>query len=140
VWVLTGPMTFSAAEEFAYNLKAHKRATLVGTVTRGGAHPTAMLPLSATLALAVPYARSINPVTGTNWEAVGVEPDVAVPAEQAFDHAYRLALEHVQRTTTSPIVRTQAEEALAGSSHGPASANDAPIARQVISGCCCRSR
>jgi C-terminal processing protease CtpA/Prc len=99
-----------------------------------------LLPLSATLALAVPYARSINPVTGTNWEAVGVEPDVAVPAEQAFDHAYRLALEHVQRTTTSPIVRTQAEEALAGSSHGPASGNDAPIARQVISGCCCRSR
>jgi C-terminal processing protease CtpA/Prc len=90
VWVLTGPMTFSAAEEFAYNLKAHKRATLVGTVTRGGAHPTALLPLAATLALAVPYARSINPVTGTNWEAVGVEPDVAVPAEQAFDHAYRL--------------------------------------------------
>jgi C-terminal processing protease CtpA/Prc len=120
VWVLTGPMTFSGAEEFAYNLKPRKRATLVGTVTRGGA-PTAGLPLSATLALAVPYARSINPVTGTNWEAVGVEPDVAVPAEQAFDHAYRLALEHVLRTTTSSIVRTQAEEALAGSSHGGAS-------------------
>jgi C-terminal processing protease CtpA/Prc len=81
-----------------------------------------LLPLSATLALAVPHARSINPVTGTNWEAVGVEPDVAVPAEKAFDHAYRMALEHVLRTKTSSMVRTEAEEALVGSSDARASA------------------
>jgi C-terminal processing protease CtpA/Prc len=113
VYVLTGPTTFSAGEEFAYNLKARGRATLVGTVTRGGAHPTTWLPVSATMSLTVPHARSINPVTGTNWEAVGVEPDVEVPAEEAVDRAYRMALEHVVGTTTAPSVRRQAREALA---------------------------
>jgi hypothetical protein len=63
----------------------------------------------------VPHARSINPVTGTNWEAVGVEPDIAVPAEDAFERAYRLALEHVVASAaTSAALRAEAEEALAG--------------------------
>jgi C-terminal processing protease CtpA/Prc len=114
VYVLTGPMTFSGGEEFAYNLKALGRATLVGTVTRGGAHPTTWIPVSATISLTVPHARSINPVTGTNWEAVGVAPDVPVAAEEAFDRAYRMALEHIVDATTSPLVRRQAQEALAG--------------------------
>jgi C-terminal processing protease CtpA/Prc len=97
VYVLTGPMTFSGGEEFAYNLKATGRATLVGAVTRGGAHPTTWLPVSAALSVTVPHARSINPVTGTNWEAVGVE------------------LEHVVASTATPAaLRAEAEEALAG--------------------------
>jgi hypothetical protein len=40
----------------------------------------------------VPTARSINPVTGTNWEGAGVEPDVAIAAEDAL----KAALEHLR--------------------------------------------
>ncbi|MGG2463433.1 hypothetical protein ACO0M4_27110 [Streptomyces sp. RGM 3693] len=36
--------------------------------------------------MAVPTARSINSVTGTNWEGVGVEPDLAVTAGDALGH------------------------------------------------------
>ena len=39
VYVLTSPRTFSAAEEFTYNLKNMERATIVGETTGGGAHP-----------------------------------------------------------------------------------------------------
>lgn len=91
VYVLTSRDTFSGGEEFAYNLKVLKRATIVGETTRGGAHPTDSFPISPTMEITVPTARSINPVTGTNWEGVGVEPDVPVPADEAFDVAYRLA-------------------------------------------------
>jgi C-terminal processing protease CtpA/Prc len=111
VYVLTSGFTFSAGEEFCYNLQAQGRATLVGETTRGGAHPTDAFPITPTLEITVPIARSINPVTGTNWEGTGVVPDVAVPAEQAYPLAYRMALDHVLATTASPTVRAEAREA-----------------------------
>ncbi|MBV1851745.1 S41 family peptidase [Catellatospora tritici] len=113
VYVLTSPDTFSAGEEICYNLKAQGRAVLVGEPTAGGAHPARALPLTPTLELSVPYARSVNPVTGTNWEGAGVEPDLAVPAEEAYPVAYRAALEHVLATATAPSLLDEARTALA---------------------------
>ena len=92
VYVLTGPVTFSGAEDLAYNLKVRGRAVLVGETTRGGAHPTGYYPLSEHVSVTVPYARSINPVTGGDWEGVGITPDIAVPAEDALNVAYQHAL------------------------------------------------
>jgi hypothetical protein len=91
IYVLTSARTFSAGEEFAYNLKARKRATIVGEVTGGGAHPTGFVRVSDHFGIALPNARAINPVTKTNWEGVGVKPNVEVPAEQALDKAMELA-------------------------------------------------
>jgi retinol-binding protein 3 len=93
VYVLTAARTFSAAEEFTYNLKALKRATIVGEVTGGGAHPVAGYRIDDHFMIAVPNARSINPITRTNWEGVGVTPDVRVPAGEALDAALRLLRE-----------------------------------------------
>ncbi|MGW2252393.1 S41 family peptidase [Kitasatospora sp. NPDC001660] len=90
VAVLTSDFTFSGGEELAYNLKALKRATLVGEATRGGAHPTARIPVAPHVTVTVPAARAINPVTGTNWEGVGVVPDVAVASEDALERALNL--------------------------------------------------
>jgi retinol-binding protein 3 len=97
VYVLTSQRTFSAAEEFAYNLKSLKRATIVGETTGGGAHPTMGTRLDAHFMIAVPFARSVNPITRTNWEGKGVEPDVNVPAAQALDTARKLAAKQIER-------------------------------------------
>jgi hypothetical protein len=113
VYVLTSERTFSGGEDFAYSLQAQGRAEVIGETTGGGAHPTDTIPVSATLAVSVPFARSINPVTGTNWEGTGVTPDVAVPAEQAFDLAYGRALRHVLTLTVPPPLLDEAREALA---------------------------
>ncbi|HEX4221741.1 MAG TPA: S41 family peptidase [Pseudonocardiaceae bacterium] len=91
IWVLTGPITFSAGEELAYNLQQLRRATIVGEVGRGGAHGSVFRPINEELVAMIPHARAINPVTGTNWQGVGVKPDVEVPAEDALAHAYELA-------------------------------------------------
>jgi C-terminal processing protease CtpA/Prc len=112
VYVLISHATFSGGEEFAYNLKTQHRATLIGEVTAGGAHPVDSFEVSSTLQVRIPVARSVNPVTGTNWEGTGVEPDVAVPADQAFDHAYRAALDHVLATQTAEPVLAEAREIL----------------------------
>jgi len=91
VYVLTSARTFSAAEEFTYNLQARKRATIVGETTGGGAHPGGVQPLAHGMFVFVPSGRAINPITGTNWEGVGVVPDVRVSAAEALDAALELA-------------------------------------------------
>jgi hypothetical protein len=91
VYVLTSKRTFSAAEAVAYDLQAAKRAVVVGEVTGGGANPFEYRRIDAHFALSLPEARSINPVTGTNWQDVGVKPDVAVPADRALEAAISLA-------------------------------------------------
>lgn len=109
VYVLTSSKTFSGGEEFAYNLKHLKRATIVGETTAGGAHPGDAYALPHGLEVFVPLGRPINPITGTNWEGTGVEPDIAVPAEQAFKTAYRIALEQVRerlRTSESLVAES----------------------------------
>jgi C-terminal processing protease CtpA/Prc len=117
IWVLTSAETFSGAEELTYNLQARNRATVVGERSRGGAHPGDRYRVAAHLQAAVPSGRAINPVTGTNWEGTGITPDVEVPAADALDRAYRLALEHVltlgefgQRR----VVAAEVRQALAG--------------------------
>jgi retinol-binding protein 3 len=91
VFVLTSHRTFSGGEEFSNNLKVLKRATIVGEVTGGGAHPVAAHRIEDRFTIGVPFARAINPTTKTNWEGVGVEPDVKVPATDALTTAQALA-------------------------------------------------
>ncbi|TCC33355.1 S41 family peptidase [Kribbella sindirgiensis] len=91
IWVLTSSATFSGGEELAYNLQQFKRGTIVGERTLGGAHPRRGFKLHEHLEASVPVARSVHSVTGTNWEGVGVVPDVDVPAADAFTEAYRRA-------------------------------------------------
>ncbi|MFF4759736.1 S41 family peptidase [Streptomyces sp. NPDC001292] len=95
VYALTSSITFSGGEDVAYTLQAHGRAVLVGETTRGGAHPTARHPITEHILVTVPTARTINSVTGTNWEGNGVVPDIHVPADQALDTALKAALEHL---------------------------------------------
>ena len=93
LYVLTSRNTFSGAEEFTYNLKNMKRATIVGETTGGGAHPVRLEVLNDDFWMRVPFARAVNPISKTNWEGTGVEPDVKVPAAQALAKAHLLALE-----------------------------------------------
>jgi len=92
VYLLTSHDTFSAAEDFAYALKNLKRATVVGEVTSGGAHPGSEHRLTDHFAMVVPSGRSISPITKTDWEGVGVQPDVVVSADKAFNKAQSLYL------------------------------------------------
>ena len=95
LYVLTSRQTFSGAEEFAYNLKNLKRATIIGEVTGGGAHPVGGYAITPHVHATIPVGRAINPISGTNWEGTGVAPDISVPQEQALRTAQILALRYV---------------------------------------------
>jgi hypothetical protein len=105
LYVLTSKTTFSAGEEFAYNLQTRQRATLVGEATGGGAHPGSPYRLHPHFELFIPKGRAINPITHQNWEGCGVQPDISVPQEQALQVAYQMALESVIDSIGEPASR-----------------------------------
>ena len=118
IYVLTSNYTFSGAEEFSYNLKNLKRATIIGETTGGGAHPGGMVRLGDHFGVFIPVGRAINPISKTNWEGTGVEPDIKVPKEQALKTAYLMALnksfegikdENVKNGVKGLIAQTQKE-------------------------------
>jgi hypothetical protein len=115
VYVLTSSYTFSAAEEFAYNLKNLKRATVVGEITGGGAHTVKRVPFkNLNVGIQIPFGRAINPVTGTNWEGTGITPDIQVPKEKALDVAYLKALEKILEKTKEPRKQFQIKWVIEG--------------------------
>ena len=98
VFVTTSKGTFSGGEELAYDLTCLRRAVIVGETTGGGANPTGPPnELDDWFRIFVPWGRPINPITKTNWEGVGVTPDVAVPASAALEEAHRRALQEIAR-------------------------------------------
>jgi retinol-binding protein 3 len=109
VYVLTSKRTFSGAEEFTYNLKNLKRATIVGETTGGGAHPGGMFRLNEHFGAFVPTGRAISPITKTNWEGTGVAPDISVPADQSFLTARLMALKK-SLTTVNPDIKPRMQE------------------------------
>ncbi|MDF2630081.1 MAG: carboxy-terminal protease [Symbiobacteriaceae bacterium] len=113
VYVLTSRETFSAAEEFCYDLKTLKLATIVGEPTSGAKHPGRRFLLDDHYAVLIPGIRFVNPITGTNWEGTGVVPDIEAPAERALEAAYAAALRHViaraEKESLDPWRRIQLE-------------------------------
>jgi hypothetical protein len=105
VYILTSKDTFSAGEEFAYNLQTQQRAILVGETTGGGAHPGSTYRLHPNFEVFIPNGRAINPITNQNWEGVGVQPDISVSPEQALNAAYKMALESIIEKVPHPASR-----------------------------------
>jgi Peptidase family S41 len=91
VYVLTSVATWSAAEQFTYDLKMLKRATLVGETTGGGAHAGVFHRLDDHFGMGIPEVRVINPYGRNDWEGTGVAPDVNVSATDALATAQKLA-------------------------------------------------
>ena len=110
VYVLTSKRTFSGAEEFTYNLKNLKRATIVGETTGGGAHPGGGFRISEHFGMFVPTGRAISPITKTNWEGTGVAPDISVPADQALLVARLMALKKSLTSLTNPDFKAGVED------------------------------
>ena len=97
VFILTSSSTFSGAEQFSYDLKMLKRATLVGETTRGGAHAGVFHRIDDHFGMGIPETKAINPFSTVDWEGVGVQPDVKVKAADALQTAEKLAENKLQK-------------------------------------------
>ncbi len=91
VYILTSARTLSGAEQFCFNMKMLKRATLVGETTGGGAHAGVFHRIDDHFGIGILEVRAINPFSNADWEGTGVEPDVKVAAADALETAKALA-------------------------------------------------
>jgi len=115
IFVLTSNFTFSGAEEFTYNMKNMKRGTIIGETTGGGAHPVDRRGFAnLNIGMSLPFGRAINPISGTNWEGTGVEPDIAVPAAEALDVAIMEAAKKLLAKTDNEDRKFQLQWIIAG--------------------------
>lgn len=105
LYVMTSNRTFSGAEEFSYNMQTQKRVTLVGQTTGGGANPGGTMPINDNLNVFIPSGRAINPITQTNWEGVGVVPDVKTTPEDTYQTTLDLAVEAAKAYRTKRDAR-----------------------------------
>lgn len=101
LFVLTSSKTFSAGEEFAYNMQTQKRGMLVGETTGGGANPGQLFNITKNLEIFIPTGMAINPITKTNWEGVGVIPDIETTAEEALEKVLILAEQSADKYKTT---------------------------------------
>ena len=111
VYIVVSRETGSAAEELAYDLQALRRATIVGEPTWGGANPGDDVRLTNHFHAFIPNGRAINPITRTNWEGVGVIPDVKAPND-ALKEAHGLAIQNLLTETTDVAKRARLTRAL----------------------------
>lgn len=95
LYILVSKNTFSAPESFAYNMQALSRAKVIGEVTGGGAHGTKPFTISKYFIASIPFSYEVNPVTHTDWEGKGIQPDVKVPADEALLTAQIMAIREV---------------------------------------------
>jgi retinol-binding protein 3 len=95
LYILVSKETFSAGEDFTYNMQAQKRAMVVGEVTGGGAHGTRAYRLSDHFSAGIPHVYSVNPITKTDWEGKGVQPDIRAARKEALRVAHIDALKSI---------------------------------------------
>ncbi|AQR69405.1 hypothetical protein BZG29_14470 [Janthinobacterium sp. LM6] len=118
VYVLTSARTFSAGEDFSYGIQAQKRGTVVGETTGGGSNPVSWYNLGQDIIVSIPTARTTNVVTKTNWEHVGVKPDIAVPAAQALQTAHVAILRNLVSSSKEGSERKELQRVLAMAEKG----------------------
>jgi hypothetical protein len=102
LYILTSGNTFSAGEALPYFMKSLKRAVIVGEATAGAAHGMKGFIVNDQVVMEIPYIRGIDPITKTDWEGVGVQPDVVVPADKALAKAQEMIMESTLVTVKDP--------------------------------------
>lgn len=103
LYVLVNANTGSAAESFAYMLKHLGRATIIGEVTAGAGNGASWHSVNDRFRVLVTSEETINAITKTSFEKVGVQPHILTSGLGALDKGYQLALEYLKENNPHNI-------------------------------------
>lgn len=108
LYVLIDGRTVSAGEDLAYQVQQYQLGKLVGTRTAGAANNNEYFAVAGRFRLSLSVGRPVHPVSQTNWEGRGIQPDIAVPTGEARDRAILAATEQLlKNAAASPIERAE---------------------------------
>jgi hypothetical protein len=107
LYILTSSETSSAGEGFPFILQQRKRAKIIGEKTSGAGYGNKETPIGDGFVFFVSVFRQFDPRTGRGWQEVGVEPDIAVPAERALSAAHSEAVKNLAAKATDPRRKQQ---------------------------------
>ena len=109
VYILTSRHTFSGAEDFSYGMQAVHRVTIVGDTSGGGAHPVGPVPVALGFVALIPFARSLNHYTHSDWEGTGVIPDIPTLSTGALEVVEKAFLTKWSQTAATGPEKAQAQ-------------------------------
>ncbi|MGA2673795.1 MAG: S41 family peptidase [Terracidiphilus sp.] len=95
VYILTSSQTVDSAEQFAYNLKRLRRATVIGERTCGETHSRPFYRNDDPRGISMRPFRS--PYGNPDWEETGIAPDIEVKASDALQIAEASARAKIER-------------------------------------------
>jgi len=96
LYILISKNTISAAENFAYSLQKLGRAVVVGEKSSFGAHGTGgPRIMNDYYMIQLPISENINPITKTNWEESGVDPDIHTESKDALNKSIEIILDKI---------------------------------------------
>ena len=101
IYILVGEQSFSRAEGFAYCMKHFNKAIIVGQTTPGAAHGINFLEMKDSFFIQVPVEHNMHPITKTDWEGVGVIPNITSSKEETLKVAHLTALNELINKATS---------------------------------------
>jgi hypothetical protein len=115
IYVLISRSTASAAEAFASNIKyVNSHAVLVGETSAGAENPISRIVIRDEFVLSIPSWRSVYRKYDTNWEGIGVTPDIETTAEKALEVAHIDALRKLSKTAVDTEIKEKYQWAFDG--------------------------
>lgn len=97
LYIIIDKKTGSAAEFFAYTLQTFKKAIIIGEPSAGAAHMNSYYSLGNNFRISVSTGAPKNPVTNTNWEGIGIIPDVIETPANAKEKALMLIKSELEK-------------------------------------------
>lgn len=107
LYVLIDNGSRSAAEMVADTVRQYHLGELVGATTQGAAHISDDFAITPGFRLSIALGRTVQPVSGGDWEGVGVAPDFAVDPARALETAELHAVDKLLAITPEGITRNQ---------------------------------
>lgn len=107
VYVLIDGHARSAAEMVAYTFQQYELGELIGARTEGAANISDDFAVAPAFRLSVSTGRTVQPISGTDWEGVGVAPTVETDPSQALEVAQIRAIDRLLPGTPEGVPRQQ---------------------------------
>jgi hypothetical protein len=90
----------SAGEDFAYQVQQYKLGVLIGNKTVGAANNNKYVPIPGGYVFSISFGRPVHPVSNSNWEGVGIAPDIESDPLLALDVAQIHLLDRLSQTAS----------------------------------------